>query len=96
VQGLTQSLLILVSAGDGPAPDADAIVKAIEDNCGKRVTFIHVRTDFVSQEAFTQIEMPSLQPIHSPSPHHRSQHASSQNIARLYLGNVAVEHDEIR
>jgi pimeloyl-ACP methyl ester carboxylesterase len=45
VAGLTQMPLLVLSADDGLAPQTDALVKAIEDHGGKKVTAIHVATD---------------------------------------------------
>lgn len=43
--GLTQTPLLVLTANDGLAPDADSLVKAIEAQGGHKVTTMHVATD---------------------------------------------------
>ncbi len=43
--GLTQTPLLVLTANDGLAPDADSLVKAIEAQGGHKVTTVHVATD---------------------------------------------------
>ena len=43
--GLTQTPLLVLTANDGFAPDADSLVKAIEAQGGHKVTTMHVATD---------------------------------------------------